>query len=234
MPMEYIYATGPTAVGLSAALMIAGYCWKRWRSAGLVLLVWISVAVAVGQYPFFAGLPTWQPTDWRGFLLFGTLAFTPAVLLLIAAVRVPRFRQALRRMPTSALVLTQASRCGGVFLLLAYLRGDLPAAIGLVSGLLDVIVASSAVLLSGYLRADEARASRLVPAWAILGLIDFGWAVVMMVASFLGVLNLTPAPVMLGNPPLLIISLFVLPFGIFINGYLLLRVRDGAATRPQL
>ena len=48
----------------------------------------------------------------------------------------------------------------------------------------------------------------------------------MVFASFLGVLNLDPDPVMMGNPPLLVISLFALPFGIFISVYVILRVRE--------
>jgi hypothetical protein len=31
---------------------------------------------------------------------------------------------------------------------------------------------------------------------------------------------------MLGNPPLLVIALFALPFGIFIGVYLIIRMRD--------
>jgi hypothetical protein len=37
--------------------------------------------------------------------------------------------------------------------------------------------------------------------------------------------SLSPAPVMMGNPPLLVISLFALPFGIFIGVCLILRMR---------
>lgn len=223
--MDTLYALGPTVLGLGAALAMAWYLWNRLRGASTVLLLWIVGAIALGQVPLFAGLPDWQDTDWSGFMIFGTLAFTPAALLLIAALKAKAVKEALEKIPTSALVATQAYRVGGVFLILAYLRGELPAEIGLVSGVMDVVVATTAVLLALALRRDESRYPRLVRAWAVLGLVDFGWASVMMFASFLGILDLTPDPVMMGNPPLSIISLFALPFGIFVSVYLILRLR---------
>lgn len=223
--MDILYTFGPSFLGLIAALAIALYCWNRLRIASVIVAVWIAVALAVGQIPLFQGFPEWQESDWLGFNVFGTLAFGPAVLLLIAALRVNRVREVLEKIPTSAFVVTQAYRFAGVFLIAAYLRGELPPEIGLVSGILDVIVATTAILLALYLRGDESRSPRLVMAWAILALADFAWASVMLTLSFLGVLQLTPAPVMMGNPPLLIISLFALPFGIFVSIYLILRLR---------
>lgn len=223
--MDTLYALGPTVLGLVAALVMAWYLWNRLRGASIVLLLWIVGAIALGQVPLFAGLPDWQETDWSGFMIFGTLAFTPAALLLIAALKAKTVKEALEKIPTSALVATQAYRVGGVFLILAYLRGELPAEIGLVSGVMDVVVATTAALLALALRRDESRYPRLVMAWAVLGLVDFGWASLMMFASFLGILDLTPDPVMMGNPPLSIISLFALPFGIFVSIYLILRLR---------
>ena len=232
--MEFVYIFGPTILGLVAALIIAGYCWGRFRAASIVILVWIGIVVGIGQMSFFRGFPDWQESDWQGFTLFGTIAFTPAALLIIAALRVKRVRESLEKIPTSAFVLTQAYRFGGIFLILAYLRGDLPAEIGLVSGVLDVIVATTAILLALYLRGNESQAPRLVVAWALLALADFAWASMMLTLSFLGIVNLTPAPVMMGNPPLLIISLFALPFGIFVSVYLIVRTRKVLSHKVSL
>lgn len=223
--MDILYTFGPSVLGLVAALTIALYCWNRLRIASVILVGWITIALAVGQIPFFRGFPEWQEADFWGFYVFGTFAFAPAGILLIASLRVRRVKEALDKIPTSALVATQAYRFGGAFLIVAYLRGELPAEIGLVSGILDVIVASTAILLALYLRGNESRSPRLVMAWAILALADFAWASTMLSLSFLGGLELTPAPVMMGNPPLLIISLFALPFGIFISIYLILRIK---------
>ncbi len=224
--MDFVTAFGPTVLGLAAGLIIASYLWSRLRSASIAILVWVGIAVGVGQVTFFPGFPEWQPSDWLGFMVFGTLAFAPAGILLLIALRVKRAKDVLDAIPTSALVATQAYRIGGVFLLLAFMRGELPAEIGLVSGVLDLTVAVTAVALALFLRGREDQAPRLVIAWAILGLVDFGWAATALSLSFLGLWSLMPAPVMMGNPPLLVISLFALPFGIFIGVYLIIRMRD--------
>lgn len=232
--MDTLYTFGPSVLGLAAALTIALYCWNRLRMASVIVIGWITIALAIGQIPLFQGFTDWQESDWQGFNVFGTLAFGPAALLVIAALRVKRFKEALDKIPTSAFVATQAYRFGGAFLIAAYLRGELPAEIGLVSGILDVIVAATAILLALYLRGNESRSPRLVMAWAILALADFAWASMMVTLSFLGVLELTPAPVMMGNPPLLIISLFALPFGIFVSVYLMLRLRSESSEKIAL
>ena len=150
--MDLLYTFGPSVLGLAAALTIALYCWNRLRMASVIVIGWITIALAIGQIPFFQGFPDWQESDWQGFNAFG-----PAALLVIAALRVKRFKEALDKIPTSAFVATQAYRFGGAFLLVAYLRGELPAEIGVVSGILDVIVATTAILLALYLRGNESR-----------------------------------------------------------------------------
>jgi hypothetical protein len=94
----------------------------------------------------------------------------------------------------------------------------------LVTGVVDVLVATTAIVLSVYVRSTETRAPRLVIAWAIVALADFVWAVSLITMSFLGFIQLTPAPVMMGNAPLLIISLFAVPFGIFVSVYVIARM----------
>ena len=222
---ELFYNFGPTALGLVAALAITFYCWSRFRQASIAVLIWFILAIVVSQFPIFSQSQDSNQMDFLGFVIFGTLAFTPAAVLLYLAYRVESVNEKLKSISISALVLTQAYRVGGIFLILAYLQGDLPAEIGLVSGVLDVTIGITAVILAIYLKNDQYKAPRLVIAWAIVSLIDFSWATVMKFASFFGVIELDPAPIMLGNPPLLIISLFALPFGIFISVYLIDRLR---------
>jgi len=50
------------------------------------------------------------------------------------------------------------------------------------------------------------------------------WAVSLITMSFLGFIQLTPAPVMMGNAPLLVLSLFAVPFGIFVSVYVVARM----------
>lgn len=223
--METIYTIGPSVIAAVTILLIATYTWNTMRSASIVIVVWGVLAIAIGQYSFFAGVSQWQASDWIGFLFFGALTFTPAGLLLVATGRLPSLTHHLAQTPTSVLVMTQVYRFGGVFLIMAYARGQLPLSVGLVTGVVDVVVATTALVLSVYLRGHEMRAPRLVIAWATLAIADFVWAVSLITLSFLGFIQLTPAPVMMGNAPLLVISLFAVPFGIFVSVYVITRMR---------
>ena len=222
--MDVIYTVGPSFIAAITVSIIAAYTWNTMRSASIVIVVWGVLAISIGQYSFFVGVSEWHASDGIGFLLFGALTFMPAGLVLTAAWRLPSVIHLLAQTPTSVLVLTQVYRFGGVFLIMAYARGHLPLAVGLVTGVVDVLVATTAIVLSVYVRSTETRALRLVIAWAIVALADFVWAVSLITMSFLGFIQLTPAPVMMGNAPLLIISLFAVPFGIFVSVYLIARM----------
>ena len=228
--MDFLYNYGPALVGLIAAISIAAHCWNRFRAASVTILIWFSVALLIGQFVFFPEGNENQIDLLIRFLVFGTLAFGPAALLILFSLRSAKFKSGLEKISTADLVLTQTYRIGGVFLILAFLRGDLPAEIGLISGLMDVTIAISAIALAIHLRRNGQYARGLVNAWAIFSLLDFGWATSMKFASFFGVLELNPDPAMLGNPPLVIISLFALPLGIFISVHLLVRTRKKQVT----
>jgi hypothetical protein len=230
--MDTIYHIGPAIIAVVAALIITAYTWNRYRIASIITLAWATAAIIIGQIPLYAGLPEWQRSDWMGFLIFGTLAFAPAILLWLASQRVPAFAAFLACVPTSALVITQTYRFGGIALIVAYSRDQLPIQLGLVTGVLDVVVATTAIMLAGYLRGDDARAPRLVIAWATLAILDFGWAALLITGSFAGIIPMNPAPVMMGNPPLLIISLFALPLGIFISMVVIARMWRLVGTTP--
>ena len=222
--MDMIYTIGPSVMAAITVLIIATYTWNTMRSASIVVMVWGVLAITIGQISFFTGLTEWQASDWIGFLLFGVLTFTPAGLLLVTAGRMQSLKHLMAQTPTSVLVMTQVYRFGGVFLIMAYARGQLPLAVGLVTGVVDLVVATTALALSVYLRCNETRAPMLVIAWAMLAIADFVWAVSLITVSFLGVIQLTPAPVMMGNAPLLVISLFAVPFGIFVSVYVVARM----------
>jgi hypothetical protein len=224
--MDLLYALGPTAIGLIAAISISVYCWSRFRAASVAILIWFAISVVVGQFAFYPDDSYSQLEGLIRFTAFGTLAFGPAAVLIFMALKVESFRSALSKIPTSALVLTQAYRIGGIFLIVAYFSGDLPAEVGLVSGVMDVTIALTAVILANHLRKDEGKSRILVILLSTLSLIDFAWATIVKSAAFFGLLQISPAPLALGNPPLLIISLFALPLGIFISFYLILRAKE--------
>lgn len=224
--MDLIYVLGPTVIGLIAAISISVYCWSRFRVASVAILIWFAISVVVGQFAFYPDDSYSQLEGLMRFTAFGTLAFGPAAVLIFMALKVESFKSALSKIPTSALVLTQAYRIGGIFLIIAYFSGDLPAEVGLVSGVMDVTIAITAVLLANHLRKDEGRSRTVVIAWGTLSLIDFAWATIVKSAAFFELLQISPVPLALGNPPLLIISLFALPLGIFISFYLILRAKE--------
>jgi len=223
--MDFLYNYGPAIVGLIAAISIAIFCWNRFRTASVTILIWFSVALLIGQFVFFPEGNENQIDLLIRFLVFGTLAFGPAAILILFSLSSAKIKSRLEKISTADLVLTQTYRIGGVFLILAFFRGDLPAEIGLVSGFMDVTIAISAIALAIHLRRNGQNARGLVRAWASFSLLDFGWATIMKFADFFGVLELNPDPAMLGNPPLVIISLFALPLGIFISVHLLVRTQ---------
>ena len=144
--------------------------------------------------------------------------------MFLLTLKIKQVKKVIDSIPTADIVMTQFYRIAGIFLLLAFIRGELPLEIGLITGVLDLAIASSSVIISGYLRSRRKNYSRIILPWAFLGLIDFGWAIIVLTLSFLGIWNTNPAPVMMGNPPLLIISLFNLPLGIYVSVYLILRM----------
>jgi hypothetical protein len=231
--MDLIYVLGPTVIGLIAAISISVYCWSRFRVASVAILIWFAISVVVGQFAFYPDDSYSELEGLMRFTAFGTLAFGPAAVLIFMALKVESFKSALSKIPTSALVLTQAYRIGGIFLIIAYFSGDLPAEVGLVSGVVDVTIAITAVLLANHLRKDEGKSRTVVIAWGTLSLIDFAWATIVKSAAFFELLQISPVPLALGNPPLLIISLFALPLGIFISFYLILRAKEQSQMPGQ-
>ena len=226
---DVLYEVGPLFVGAVAAALIAAYLWSRSRVASLIMVVWFCLAAAIGQVSFFEGPLTWAESHALGFAAFGTLSFAPAVVLLIAVFRSERTRRFIAAIPTWALLLTQAYRVGGAFLIVAHLRGELPGEIGLVSGPLDLLVAASSVVLAVRARRHNRSSVRSSAIWSIVSLADFAWAIAVLQFSYLGVIELSPDPIMMGNSPLLVISLFALPLAIVVSVLVLVR-----AIRPSL
>lgn len=228
--MDFLYYTSPVLIAALTALSIAAYSWHRYSLASVVVLGWGAAAIILGQLTFFDGLLVWLPSDWPYFIAFALLAFTPAALLVVAAARSRKFKTFLENVPIRILLLTQISRIGGIALIAAYLRGELPAHIGLISGGIDIAVAISAFALAYYY--PKGNAPVLGVAWASVSLLDFMWAVSIVTASFLGFIAVVPAPALMGAPPLLVISLFALPLGIFVSIEVLRRSWT-KALRPQ-
>lgn len=232
--MDFLYTFGPISLGMFAALTIATYCWKKTRAASLTILMWFAVAAVVSQFTFFPEGITSDLEAIIRFSAFGSLTFGPAAVLIFMVLKVSSFKSAMKKIPTSALVLTQSYRIGGVFLILAFLKGDLPTEIGLVSGIMDVTVAITAVALAIIMKTNKTVSPRLLITWATFSLLDFSWATAIKFATYFGAIELSTSASMLGNPPLSIISLFALPFGIFVSVYVIIRSKDTLARVKNL
>jgi len=232
--MEFFYTFGPFAIAMFAALTIAAYCWNKVRAASLTVLIWFVVSAVVSQFTFFPENQISDLEELIRFSSFGTLTFGPAAVLIIMVLKVSSFKSAMKKISTSALVLTQSYRIGGVFLIIAFLRGDLPAEIGLVSGVMDVTVAITAVALAFVMKNNKTVSPRLLITWATFSLVDFSWATAIKFATFFGAIELSTSASMLGNPPLAIISLFALPLGIFVSVCVIIRSNDALAKIKNL
>ena len=230
---DVIYEFGPLVVGAMAAALTAAYLWNRSRVASLFMVVWFGLAVVIGQVSFFDSPLTWAESHALGFAAFGTLSFAPAVVSLIAVFRSERIRKFITTIPTWALLLTQAYRVGGAFLIMAHLRGELPGEIGLVSGPLDLLVAASSVVLAVRARRHNRSSVTSSAAWSIVSLADFAWAIAVLQFSHLGVIELSPDPIVMGNPPLLVISLFALPLAIVVSVIVLVRAIWPSLLNPS-
>jgi hypothetical protein len=80
--MAFVSELGPTLLAALTAIAIAAIGWNRLRIGSIVVLVWATAAIALAQFPLFAGVSDWHEGEVRGFLIFGTFAFMPAALLL--------------------------------------------------------------------------------------------------------------------------------------------------------
>jgi hypothetical protein len=230
--MSLVYNVGPYLLAAVSASVIAIYSWKRSRQVSVITLLWAVYAIIIGQLSFFSDSDKWQSGDWVGFIFFGILSFSPALFLVLLSKRLKKFKRFLSDTPTSALLLTQSYRIGGIFLLMAYNRGSLPISIGLITGVIDILVALSAVFLALYVWNNEKKSPLLVITWASISLLDFALAIMVFFMSFLGFADIKPAPVQLGTPPLVIISLFAMPLGIFVSIYVLERTLKWLRRSP--
>lgn len=217
-----------TTMAFLIALAAISYSWVRYRPFAYVTIVWFLVALVVAQIPFFQNEQTWMAGDGKGFIAFGTALMVPVVGLLLAWQKSSAFRAFLEEIPTWLLVSTQVYRMAGIFFLLAWLQGTLPWQIGLVNGVLDVAVATGAVLVATLVYKYGKRANAAVLVWCGLGLLDFALAFTVVGLSFLGMISIAPAPASMGMPPLTLISIFQVPLAMFIHIYLIARIRKSS------
>jgi hypothetical protein len=215
-----------TSMAFLIAILFSIYSWNRYRPVSYALLIWFFIAFGLAQIPYFQNAKTWMEGDWKGFLAFGSLLMLPVLVLVISWLKNQKFKNFLDQIPTWLLISTQAYRFAGIFFLVFYVQDKLPFEIGVVNGLLDVTVATSAIILGLLIYSKGNKYNKLVLAWNGLGLLDFASAFTVVGLTFFDLLTVYPAPTPMGLPPLTLISIFQVPIAMFIHIYLINRVKN--------
>src|SRR5438552_3125633 len=110
----------------------------------LVLLSWFAIAIALGRSGLFSQIPA--------FALFGVGMFLPPVLYWILWMRLAAFRRFVLSCPVRHLTLLQASRMTGVIFLFCYRSGILPGAFAIPTGISDIAIGISALIVAFKMR----------------------------------------------------------------------------------
>jgi hypothetical protein len=185
-----------------------------------VLVAWFFLAVWMGVHGVLEGA-SGPP--------IGLAVALMAPLALFAAdgrLRGPLF-EGLRRLDLASLIALQTYRIGGVFFLVAWMAGTLPAAFALPAGLGDILVGASAPLVAAAVAARRPGHRALAIGWNLLGLADLVNALFQGVAhspSTFGFLagNVTTDAVT--HYPLSLIPTFGVPLGLMLHAAALRRL----------
>ncbi len=216
-------------IALIAALVAGAvflFSWNKYRPLSFGILAWFlgALGLMLSGVSFFQKKGVWTDGDLIGYFGLSGALMGPVIVLLVAWKRSTGFTKFLDEIPTSTLVFLQVYRFGGALYLMLYLAGQLPLAVGFVTGVLDITVATGALLLGGYLYSSGKKGDTAVLAWNGLGLLDLLIALNVITLSVFGLIQLEPAPTLMGMPPITLICTFQVPMAIFIHIYLIRRV----------
>lgn len=222
-----------TIYGLAAAIVAGCTLFFRRRSRILAVIIpaWFVLAVVIDQTGVFPVAGTWVAGDLLRFVIFGALMSLPIIGYAVLPVLAPEARTALSAAPLWGLAGLQIYRIGGVAFFFALQDGRMPPVLALSAGILDVVVAVSALGVAYLLRRGIGR--RPAIAWNLIGLTDFMIAILLVAGSILGLLTLTPAPSAIGQSPFVLISLFQLPLAVIVHIEMLRRLL-GARTAADV
>ena len=204
---------------------------RRSRILAVIIPVWFVLAVVIDQTGVFPVAGTWVAGDLLRFVIFGALMSLPIIGYAVLPVLAPEARTALSAAPLWGLAGLQIYRIGGVAFFYALQDGRMPPVLALSAGILDVVVAVSALGVAYLLRRGIGR--RPAIAWNLIGLTDFMIAILLVAGSILGLLTLTPAPTAIGQSPFVLISLFQLPLAVIVHIEMLRRLL-GARTAADV
>lgn len=214
------------AIAMSVLLLRAGQGDLR-RTALLSiagLWVWLVAAQLLSWRGFFADPTIFAPGDLTEFIIFLALFPLPVIVLAALVLRVPSFKNLSLAIPLWILVGVQVYRIGGAAYLEAGIMGTMPAYLGYVTGIMDITIGATSIIVALGLAIGAAWARPAVIIWCIIGLLDFLNGAGFIVMAFFDIIPSTPDPAQMGRDPFLLISLFQAPLAISLHLLVLWRV----------
>lgn len=183
------------------------------RNAGIVLIAWFGVALALAWRGFFEGASDRIPTIELGI-------FLPILIGAIALARSTTLRRVVAAIPQAWIVGVQVYRTLGAVFLTLLAIGQLPAAFAVPAGAGDVLVGLLAPFVALAIARDWKRASVLVLAWNILGLLDLVSAIgtgFMTSPSPAQLLSFDAPNYLISAFPLVMIPVFGVPLSVLLH-----------------
>ena len=191
---------------------------------------WFTLVTLLGHAGAFATPPGAYP--WPLLLGFGVpIALYAADRRFLGG----RLWQAVLALPPETLVRLQIFRIGGVFFLVEWARGHLPAGFALPAGIGDLLVGLAAPLVAARVAARAGNWQRLLTVWNTLGMVDLGLAVLAGAThaqSPLGVFAGTPPSDLVVHYPLHLVPTFLVPLAVILH-LTVIRNRARPALRAE-
>jgi hypothetical protein len=171
------------ALGTVSALVVFVYLhFPAWRdgqraTVGSVFATWFALVVTIGATGMLGGQRGVGPAG------LGVAVVLPFVMLWYFSMRPGVLRDALRAIPMPVLIGVHAVRVLGIFFVLLFWGGRLPAPFAPAAGWGDVLIGVTALPVA-YIAATKAPGWRVVTlAWSALGLLDLADAIFLGAAS---------------------------------------------------
>ena len=221
------------AAALVATLVPAAFA-KTWArlGAGALLAIWFGAVVAGGAVLIFS------PSVGLGTPGLGGAVLVPVIGVVALATFIPRLRHAFDAIPLTTLIVVNSIRLLGVFFLLLYAAGRLPAPFALSAGWGDIIVGATAPFVA-WLAARQAVGWRVaVWLWNGLGILDLfaavGLGAVTAAGSPVRLIVATPDTGLMTALPWIVIPAFVVPLLLLTHVAVLARLlRSGSGSTSR-
>ena len=211
MPIDLLASielTASAAIAISALAVGFGHQTNErvriaiWLAAWYVVVI-LMAALGVLTYPRGLGTPG-----------LGAAVLAPIVALVVVVLRSTSLRRALREVPLPLLVGVHAIRILGVFFLILYAQGRLPAPFAPLAGWGDTITGLEAIPLTWWCARGKTVAAPLFWLWNTFGMLDLVTAIGLGAVSAPGPLQLitaAPGTTIMTTLPWLIIPAFIVP-----------------------